>query len=236
LKAGGFRPAVMAGHSLGEYSALTAAGALDFGEALLLVRRRAQLMQQAVPKGQGAMAAVLGLDEQAVAESCSEASHSTQDGAFSANFNALGQVVIAGSALAVERAIEICRSRGAKKAMKLPVSVPSHCPLMAPAAKIFAEHLNAVKVTLPTIPVVHNVNAQTSTRPEEIRQRLLTQLTHPVLWTKCVAKMSELGASQLVECGPGTILSALNRRIDRSLSSVAFGREGQFKTLLASGV
>ena len=205
------RPAFLAGHSLGEYTALVVAEVLSFEDSLKLVYLRGQLMQQAVKEGAGAMAAILGLDDQGVVESCREAA---QDEVVSAvNFNAPGQVVIAGHASAVIRAIETAKALGAKKAMLLPVSVPSHCLLMKPAAEELAKALSAVKFSAPLIPVVQNVDAGFHTDLDGIKAALIEQLYHPVQWVKSVQKLADQGANILVECGPGRVLTGLNKRI-----------------------
>jgi [acyl-carrier-protein] S-malonyltransferase len=219
---GGPTPAVVAGHSLGEYSALVAAGALNFEDAVRLVRRRGQLMQAAVAPGEGAMAAILGLDEAEVA-SCCEA----VDGIVSAaNINAPGQIVIAGSSAAVAAAIDGCLAAGAKRAMPLSVSVPSHCSLMLPAATQLAEVLDETAIVAPAFPVVANVDASITNDPVQIRRNLVAQLSQPVRWIECVQRMMAEGATTLIECGPGRVLAGLIRRIDRtagtgSLASMA---------------
>ena len=216
---GGARPRAMAGHSLGEYSALVCGGALDFADAVRLVHRRGQLMQEAVPRGQGAMAAVLGLDDAAVQACCGAV-----DGLVSAaNYNAPGQTVIAGEAPAVERAAARCKEAGARRVVPLDVSGPFHCELMAPAREKFAEALLAVAIRLPEIPVVHNVDAAVAGTVAAIREKLLRQLTAPVLWTGCVRALGSLGVERLVECGPGKVLSGLAKRIHRSWPTAAIG-------------
>ncbi len=209
----GVRPGLLAGHSLGEYSALVCADALDFSDAVRLVETRGRCMQEAVPAGEGAMAAILGLDDDDVARCCAAV-----DGVVApANFNSPGQVVIAGATKAVDAAIANCENAGAKRAMKLPVSVPSHCELMAQAAAKFSAALDAVTIRVPEIPLIQNVDAGTSNDADEIRARLVAQLSRPVLWTQSVARMTEEGVSVLVECGPGKVLAGLIRRIDRSV-------------------
>ncbi|MDF2530397.1 MAG: malonyl CoA-acyl carrier protein transacylase [Gammaproteobacteria bacterium] len=204
-------PSLMAGHSLGEYSALVCAGSIEFADALRLVKLRGQLMQTAVPKEQGAMAAILGLDDQGVIEACKQAA---QDEVVSAvNFNAPGQVVIAGKRNAVTRAIETAKSLGAKKALLLPVSVPSHCELMRPAAESLAQALEQVAIHSPSIPVVQNVDANIHQAPEAIRAALVKQLCSPVQWVKSVQKLYAESCHIFIECGPGKVLSGLNKRI-----------------------
>ena len=219
LAEGGPQPALMAGHSLGEYSALTCAGALAFADAVRLVRRRGELMQEAVPRGEGAMAAILGLDDEAIGAACAAA-----DGLVSpANYNAPGQTVIAGAAQAVEQAVAGCRERGARKAVMLDVSGPFHCALMTPARQRLAEALGEVSLSPPRIPVVHNVDAEIAATVEGIQRRLLAQLSEPVRWTECVRRLAADGVSHLVECGPGKVLTGLTRRIDRALTAGSLG-------------
>lgn len=207
---GGARPAYVSGHSLGEYSALVAAGSLTLADAVKLVERRGQLMQEAVPAGQGAMAAILGLDDADVVAICAEAAQGEVVSAV--NFNSPGQVVIAGAKAAVERAMEGCKARGAKRALPLPVSVPSHCELMRPAAERFAESVNAIEWKAPAIPVVQNVSAAVPADLEILKRDLLEQLYKPVRWVECVQILAAQGAVQLVECGPGKVLAGLNKR------------------------
>ena len=219
LAEGGPQPALMAGHSLGEYSALTCAGALAFADAVRLVRRRGELMQEAVPQGEGAMAAILGLDDAAIDAACAAA-----DGLVSpANYNAPGQTVIAGAAQAVEQAVAGCQERGARKAVMLDVSGPFHCALMTPARQRLAEALAEVRLRPPRIPVVHNVDAEIAATVEGIQRRLLAQLSEPVRWTECVRRLAADGVSHLVECGPGKVLTGLTRRIDRALTAGSLG-------------
>lgn len=215
---GGAAPSYMAGHSLGEFSALVCAESLDFTDGVKLVRARGQFMQSAVPVGEGAMAAVLGLDDDVITDICQQ---SGDAGVVEAvNFNAPGQVVIAGTVAAVDKAIAALKEAGAKRAMPLPVSAPFHTSLMKPAAEKLSEAINAVQWRSPTIPVVHNVHAQTETDETKIRQILVKQLYSPVKWVDCVATMVEAGVSTVVECGPGKVLSGLNKRIDKSLTSL----------------
>jgi [acyl-carrier-protein] S-malonyltransferase len=213
LAQGGPRPVAMAGHSLGEYTALVCSGALDFAAAIDLVRFRGQVMQEAVPLGQGAMAAVLGLDDEQVAEACRDAEQGEVVEAV--NFNAPGQVVIAGHATAVARAIEVARARGAKRAVTLPVSVPSHSRLMIAAAERLAERLVAVDVRMPDVPAVYTVDVKTHASPDGIRLALKEQLHKPVRWADTVRAMLASGVTTIVECGPGKVLTALNKRIER---------------------
>lgn len=205
------RPQYLAGHSLGEYTALVAAGVLSFQDAVKLVQLRGQLMQKAVAPGQGAMAAILGLDDQGVINACAEAAHGEVVSAV--NFNSPGQVVIAGEAQAVTRAIETAKALGAKRALSLPVSVPSHCLLMKSAALELARHLETVSFHAPAVPIVQNVDGEIHDSIAAIKDALVKQLYSPVQWVKCVQKLAQLGVSSFVECGPGKVLSGLNKRI-----------------------
>ncbi len=209
----GPRPVTMAGHSLGEYTALVCSGAIDFPAAVDLVRFRGQVMQQAVPLGQGAMAAILGLEDDALAAACREAEQG--EVVEPVNFNAPGQVVIAGHASAVARAIEAAKARGAKRAVLLPVSVPSHSRLMLGAAEQLAERLASVDVRMPDVAAVYTVDVRTHASPDGIRQALKEQLFKPVRWSDTVRAMLATGVTTLVECGPGKVLTSLNRRIER---------------------
>lgn len=210
---GGAMPAAMAGHSLGEYSALVCADALDFRTAVDLVRFRGQAMQSAVPAGQGAMAAILGMEDADVIAACAEAAQGEVVQA--ANFNSPGQVVIAGQKLAVERAIEVLKSKGAKRALLLPVSVPSHTELMRPAAESLAERLKAVTFNTPRTKI-YTVGMRTHSDAAGIRAALFEQLVGPVRWTDMVKTMLATGVTQVIECGPGKVLTGLNRRIERN--------------------
>jgi len=203
----------MAGHSLGEYTALVCSGALDFAVAVDLVRFRGQVMQAAVPFGQGAMAAILGLEDDEVAAACADAEQG--EVAEAVNFNAPGQVVVAGNATAVARAIELAKARGAKRAVLLPVSVPSHSRLMLGAAERLAGRLATVDVRMPAVPAVYTVDVQTHASPDGIRQALKEQLYKPVRWADTVRAMLATGVDTIVECGPGKVLTALNRRVER---------------------
>ncbi len=208
---GGPLPAVMAGHSLGEYTALVCAGALDFAEAVRLVADRGRYMQEAVPPGQGGMAAILGLEDEAVRRLCAESAHG--EVLEPVNFNSPGQVVIAGTAAAVARAVERARDFGAKRALVLPVSVPSHCALMQPAAERLARRLETVTIRTPDIPVIHNVHVETERTPSGIRAALARQVAAPVRWVETIQKMADMGVERLVECGPGRVLAGLVKRI-----------------------
>ncbi len=216
---GGPQPAAMAGHSLGEYTALVCAGAMAFDDALRVVRLRGQWMQQAVPEGAGKVAAVLGLDDDAVIAAC-EAVEGDGDVVEAVNFNAPGQVVIAGHGAAVERAIEAAKAAGARRAMLLPVSVPVHCRLMDPVASQLAEALAAMDLKTPTVPVYHNIDATPRTDVTEIRAALAEQVRRPVRWVDCVNAIRAAGVDTLLEVGPGRVLSGLARRIDRALNAI----------------
>ncbi|WP_346798790.1 ACP S-malonyltransferase [Halomonas sp. Bachu 37] len=215
----GPRPGAMAGHSLGEYSAMVSAGVMSFAEGIKLVRLRGEAMQQAVPLGEGGMAAILGLESTAVEEACAEAAHG--DVVSAVNYNAPGQVVIAGSKAAVERAIVACQEAGAKRAMSLPVSVPSHCALMRPAAEQLAEAMAQIELRPPRYTVFQNVDAQAHADVETLRTRLIEQLYQPVRWTSCVEAMADNGAQVFIECGPGKVLTGLNKRIVRGSKGLA---------------
>jgi [acyl-carrier-protein] S-malonyltransferase len=217
LAEGGPKPAYVAGHSLGEYSALVAAGSVGLADAVRLVERRGQLMQEAVPAGQGGMAAILGLADEDVIAACAQAAEG--DVVSAVNFNSPGQVVIAGSAAAVNRAIDACKARGAKRALPLPVSVPSHCALMKPAAERFAEHIAGIAWQAPAISIVQNVTATVPGSLDDLKQNLLAQLYLPVRWVESIALLAQYGATQLVECGPGKVLSGLNKRCADGLST-----------------
>lgn len=212
-------PSQLAGHSLGEWSALVCSGVLGFADALKIVRARGAYMQEAVPVGVGAMAAILGLDDQAVLGACDTARQGEVVDAV--NFNAPGQIVIAGSALAVERAIELCKASGAKRALPLPVSAPFHTSLMQPAAENLADLVNSTVFSTPQIPVIHNVHAQTESNPDAIKALMLEQIYKPVMWVNCVNGLKSRGAEILIECGPGRVLNGLSKRIDRELTSYA---------------
>ena len=217
--AGGASPAYMAGHSLGEYTALVAAGALAFRDAVPLVRFRAEAMQDAVAAGAGAMAAIIGATDAAVAEACREAA--ADEVVEPVNYNAPGQIVIAGDRGAVERAIVAAKARGAKRAMLLPVSAPFHSSLLKPAAERLALRLAHVELVSPTIPVIHNVDVEAHTSPDEIRSALARQAASPVRWTETVRWLAAHGVTRIVECGPGKVLAGLARRIDDRLEALA---------------
>jgi len=214
---GGATPALMAGHSLGEWTALVCSGAVAFADAVRLVRLRGAFMQEAVPFGQGAMAAILGVDDQVIRDIC--ASSAGGQVVSAVNYNAPGQVVIAGDAPAVERAIVALKEAGAKRAMPLPVSAPFHTALMRPAADRLAEHICATTFSVPRIPVVHNVHARTETDPKTIKTLMIEQIYQPVLWVACMHTLVGSGIESVVECGPGKVLAGLVKRIDKALTA-----------------
>jgi [acyl-carrier-protein] S-malonyltransferase len=215
LASGGPKPQVVAGHSLGEYTALVAAGAISFKDCLPLVRFRAQSMQEAVPEGKGAMAAILNLDDDLVRAACAEAGGEVQ----AVNFNAPGQVVIAGEKEAVARAIEACKAKGAKRALPLPVSAPFHSTLMRPAAEKLKGYLANVNVTAPGITVINNVDVKTETDPARIKDALVRQAASPVRWVEIIKSMVASGVTHIVECGPGKVLAGMTKRIDGNVQS-----------------
>lgn len=227
----GASPSQMAGHSLGEWSALVCANVIDFADGLKIVEARGKYMQQAVPVGQGAMAAIIGLDDQAILEACNEAS--VLGVVDAVNFNAPGQVVIAGSNEAVERAMEICKVAGAKRALPLPVSAPFHTSLMKPAVDNLADMVNAVTFRSPEVPIMHNVHAQNEQDPQAIKALMIEQIYSPVKWVDCVKQLKQSGVSTLVECGPGKVLSGLVKRIDRELTAVATESAADFDAALS---
>ena len=213
----GPRPALMAGHSLGEFSALVCAGSLDFADAVRLVRNRGRYMQTAVPVGEGAMAAVMGLADDEINAACNDAA---QDQVVEAvNFNSPGQVVIAGHVDAVRRASENCKERGAKRAVELPVSAPFHTSLMQPAGVKLAADIEQLTLKTPEIPVVHNVDAEVAADPTQIPGQLIRQISSPVQWVASINQMSQQGIGRVVECGPGKVLAGLCKRIDRGLEA-----------------
>jgi [acyl-carrier-protein] S-malonyltransferase len=226
--------AFVAGHSLGEYSALAAAGALTLSDAARLLKRRGQAMQQAVPVGEGAMAALLGLDLPAASEVAAAAAAALGDGAVcaAANDNAPGQVVVSGHKAAVERAIQLAAERGARRSILLPVSAPFHCALMQPAADVMAEALAAVALAPPAVPLVANVVARAVESPENIRRLLVEQVTGLVRWRECVLYMKEQGVHRLIELGAGKVLAGLARRIDRELVAISAGEPADIETVL----
>ncbi|NOY66449.1 MAG: ACP S-malonyltransferase [Gammaproteobacteria bacterium] len=215
----GAKPVILAGHSLGEYTALVCAGSLDFKDAVRLVAERGKLMQASVPDGEGAMAAILGLDDESVVSACAAASDNEVVEAV--NFNSPGQVVIAGQRTAVLRAIDKLKETGAKRALMLPVSVPSHCQLMVPAAEKLFTSLSTITFNVPAIPVIHNVDVIVHDNADEIRQVLKQQLYNPVRWVDTIESMKEQGVDTIIECGPGKVLTGLCKRIDKSIKGQA---------------
>jgi len=211
-------PTVMAGHSLGEYSALVCAGVLNFSDALKLVQKRGEFMLQAVPEGIGAMAAILGLEDEIVEQVCEEAAEEQVVSAV--NYNSPGQLVIAGHKEAVSRAIDLCKAAGARRALPLPVSGPFHSALMKPAAEKLSAELSKITLSEPQIPVLNNVDVAYETSPDKIFQALIRQLYNPVRWTETIIALQKLGVSHMVECGSGKVLSGLCKRIDRSISAL----------------
>jgi len=219
---GDVKPVFVAGHSLGEYTALVASKALAFADALSLVRFRAELMQQAIPEGIGGMAAILGLDDEVVQAVCDEVTTSLEGELLEpANFNSPGQIVVAGHKNAVLRGMELARSRGAKRAVMLPVSVPSHCSLMNQAASRMQQQLELVTFESPKIPLLHNADVRQHDDPAAIKKILVQQLCRPVRWTETIRSFAAAGVAHVVECGPGKVLSGLNKRIDENLRSYA---------------
>jgi [acyl-carrier-protein] S-malonyltransferase len=227
---GGAEPSLLAGHSLGEYTALVAAEAVSFSDCLPLVRLRARAMQEAVPQGKGAMAAILGLDDETVRAACAEAAGNEVCEAV--NYNAPAQVVIAGHAAAVKRAMELAKARGAKRALPLPVSAPFHSSLMAPAAAQLREALAKIAVRAPRIPVVHNFDVESHANPDDIRKALVSQADHPVRWVECIGAMAAQGVTHVFECGPGKVLAPLTKRIADGLQGLALAD----RAALESGV
>ncbi|ENS6542113.1 ACP S-malonyltransferase [Neisseria gonorrhoeae] len=230
LEVGGKTPAAVAGHSLGEYTALVAAGALDFADAVKLVRLRAELMQSAVPQGAGAMAAILGLEDEQVKQICAESAQGEVVEAV--NFNSPGQVVIAGNAAAVGRAMDAAKEAGAKRALPLPVSVPSHCSLMKPAADKLAEALKTVGIKQPQIRVIHNADVAAYDDAGKIKDALVRQLYSPVRWTETVNALVSDGIAESAECGPGKVLAGLAKRINKAAACSALTDAGQITAFI----
>ncbi len=230
LEKGGKMPAFMAGHSLGEYSALVCAGVIDFKDAVKLVELRGQFMQEAVPAGIGAMSAIIGLDDDSILTACEKAAEGQV--VAPVNFNSPGQVVIAGNKEAVERANVLCKAAGAKRALSLPVSVPSHCALMKPAADKLAKVLDDIVFSTPSIPVINNVDVALETESEAIKQALVRQLYSPVRWVECVEKMAAQDTKVLIEMGPNKVLTGLTKRIDRHLEAIAINDVTSFEAAL----
>ncbi|MCB1843217.1 MAG: ACP S-malonyltransferase [Halioglobus sp.] len=231
---GGLPPAVMAGHSLGEFSALVCAGAVGFQDAVRLVQQRGEFMQTAVPVGEGAMAAIIGLGDEAVNTVCAQVAAGIHRVVAAVNYNSPGQVVIAGHADAVEAAIDALKEAGAKRAMPLPVSAPFHTELMQPAGERLAQALAEIPIGMPDIPVIHNVHASTESEPERIRQLLVQQIYSPVQWTRCVAAIRDRQLQHVVECGPGSVLSGLNKRIDKTIHSYTLEEPDALQAALAN--
>lgn len=227
---GGAQPAFVAGHSLGEWSALVCAGVVGFADAVKLVQQRGKFMQEAVPAGQGAMAAIIGLDDQLIIEACKKAEQGEVVSAV--NFNSPGQVVIAGAAAAVERASVLCKEAGAKRALPLPVSAPFHTSLMQPAAEKLAEQIHSTSFSAPRIPVVHNVTAESESDPEKIKALMIEQIFSAVRWVECVNTLSARGVTTTVECGPGKVLSGLNKRINKDLNTLSIETPDELSSAL----
>jgi [acyl-carrier-protein] S-malonyltransferase len=225
-------PAMMAGHSLGEYTALVASGALKFSDALPLVRYRAECMQQAVPEGVGGIAAILGLEDDVVREVCKEAAQSEVLEAV--NYNSPGQIVIAGNRAAVERGMELAKARGAKRALMLPMSVPSHCSLLKGAAEKLREYLNNVTMQAPAVPVVHNADVKSYADAPSIKDALVRQLYSPVRWVETVQYFGTQGISHNVECAPGKVLAGLNKRIDTNQQALTLNDSAALQAALAA--
>lgn len=231
LSRDGAVPAFMAGHSLGEYSALVCSGALAFADGIKLVEARGKFMQEAVPEGQGKMAAILGLDDADIQAACNESAQG--EVVAPVNFNSPGQVVIAGNAAAVERAMEACKAKGAKRALPLNVSAPSHCALMKPAAERLATLLQQITFNVPAVPVVNNVDVAVETDPARIREALVRQLYCPVRWTESVQALAGKGVTRLIECGSGAVLAGLAKRINKELAAVSVQDKAAFDAALA---
>lgn len=231
LSRDGAVPAFMAGHSLGEYSALVCSGALAFADGIKLVEARGKFMQEAVPEGQGKMAAILGLDDADIQAACDESAQG--EVVAPVNFNSPGQVVIAGNAAAVERAMDACKAKGAKRALPLNVSAPSHCALMKPAAERLATLLQQITFNVPAVPVVNNVDVAIETDPARIREALVRQLYCPVRWTESVQALAGKGVTRLIECGSGAVLAGLAKRINKELTAVSVQDKTAFDAALA---
>ncbi|RZT41634.1 ACP S-malonyltransferase [Cupriavidus agavae] len=233
LDAGGPAPALVAGHSLGEYSALVAAGVIPFAEAVPLVRFRAQAMQEAVPVGEGGMAAILGLSDDDVRAACAEAAAAGVGVVEAVNFNAPSQVVIAGNKAAVEKACEMAKARGAKRALPLPVSAPFHSSLLKPASDRLRERMAGLAFASPSIPLVNNVDVAIVSDPEQIKDALVRQAAAPVRWVECVQKMAAEGVTHVIECGPGKVLAGMTKRIDGNLVGGAIFDQASLQETLA---
>jgi [acyl-carrier-protein] S-malonyltransferase len=229
---GGAKPSMMAGHSLGEYTALVAAGALSFGDGVALVRDRGRYMQEAVPAGEGGMAAIIGLDDEQVIAVCAAVAADNNTVLQAVNFNAPGQVVIAGSAKAIELAAPAMKEAGAKRALPLPVSIPAHSSLMSPASARLEQRLAGVSVIMPETPVLHNCNVQVATSVEEIKANLVAQLDSPVRWVESVNKMHSDGATRFIESGPGRVLGGMVKRIVKGVEVACIDKPGAFDALI----
>lgn len=229
---GGAKPTIMAGHSLGEYTALVAAGALSFADGVALVRDRGRYMQEAVPAGEGGMAAIIGLDDEQVIAVCAAVAADNNTVLQAVNFNAPGQVVIAGSAMAIEMAAPAMKEAGAKRALPLPVSIPAHSSLMSPASARLEQRLAAVDVAMPEIPVLHNCNVQVASSVDEIKANLVAQLDSPVRWVESVNKMHADGVSQFIESGPGRVLGGMVKRIVKGVEVACVDKPEAFAALI----
>lgn len=227
---GSLKPALLAGHSLGEWSALVCAGVLSFKDAIRLVQLRGKYMQEAVPAGVGAMAAIIGLSDESIVDCCNRAS--SDEEVTAVNYNSPGQVVIAGHSQAVAKAIELCKEAGAKRAMPLAVSAPFHTELMRPAAERLADHIAQTEFLVPQIPVVHNVNAATESDPQKIKNLMVEQIFSPVPWVECVNTICDQGVALQIECGPGKVLSGLAKRINKQLMAQATDSVAAVEALL----
>lgn len=227
------KPQIVAGHSLGEWTALVAAGVLSFKDALKLVKLRAEAMQEAVKPGEGAMAAVLGLEDDIIVTACKDVEKETGGVVSGVNFNSPGQVVIAGDKISVEKASALLKEKGARKVQPLPVSVPSHCSLMMPAGVKLSEALKTVEFKTPQITTLHNYNVESYTDTNLIKEALVKQLYMPVLWTKTISTIVSSGITNIVECGPGKVLSGLNKRIDPAIASYALHQKADFEKAVA---
>lgn len=232
LASNGKRPNYVAGHSLGEYSALVVAEVMTFADAVKLVEKRGQFMQQAVPAGTGKMAAIIGLADELIQQACEQAAEG--EVVSPVNYNSPGQVVIAGNLAAVERAMALCKDKGAKRALPLPVSVPSHCSLMKPAADSLAAELDKIELSSPAIKVINNVDVAIEDSSDRIKDALVRQLYCPVRWTESVQFLGGSGVSELIECGPGNVLSGLARRIDRTVTAHQIAKKDVFNQLVIS--
>ncbi len=227
---GGEKPSIMAGHSLGEYTALVAAGALSFSDGVALVRDRGRYMQEAVPTGEGGMAAIIGLEDEQVIKVCADIAG--DDVLQAVNFNAPGQVVIAGSAAAIERAAPAMKEAGAKRALPLPVSIPAHSSLMSPASERLEERLSGIDVMLPTIPVLHNCNVQIASSADEVKANLVAQLDSPVRWVESVVTMHQQGVDSFIESGPGKVLGGMVKRIVKGVNVSCIDKPEAFESLI----